>query len=810
MKRFSLAASLFVIVGASSDVAASNVSPHLVIARRHRADGLTLDDGTKVAVTFKTPPGRWELDALRARGVAIAPSPIVTGAYLADVDDASLAILASEPRVAHVESAAPAVRLYDADVVEATGVGPTFRAALGESSQWLDGTGITIADADADAFVFHPSLFRADAGAFAWIDVDGDGKFKPGVDAIDLDRDGIAGPGEIAALLRMEMRDLAFAEFDHRETFEATSDYVFLDTNANGKRDYGEGFAEETPAFGEPLFVSDDANGNGVLDPGERLLRLGTTKFAKINARHIVYERGAKKHNGIIDYGNAMLADLAHARSPEHGTYMTAIMVGGNGSNRYRGLAPGADVVLVTTPDLDSLDWLVAEPGITSVSMPFGTWLAPLDGSSQMEAIVDALWKRGVVASVGVGNSGTGQGHRTIEITPNVETTATMEGTNGTTSVSFTANTRAAGASLSVVLYDAQGVKIEGNTAAETTSRGTASTMTYARRTTALGNITAKIVLTGTTEVATVHLYATGSYGQELPFVGGGSAAVTVGSPATADSNLAGTGYVIHSGKNYGTTEPTGGLISFASRGPRIDGRVLSGVATPVNPIAGTFMASALDRIAVRAWPGTSTASPQIAAAAALMKQHDRTLDAEAIRAKILAGARREGTLDPNLWGSGKLDVRAATGLALVSKAAPTPRLEIVPGAPRRLHVDVEDRGTMRARWDFDYDGTWDTDWVPLDDVEVPASDDASVAGVVRVVRVAVHDDAGNVSGATATIGPEPVAPAAPAPTPTADDTSSGCAIAVPPPSTFHRGAAGLFTIALLFWRRRRSGRVGM
>lgn len=623
--------------------------------------------------------------------------------------------------------------------------------------------------------------------------------FSPGIDAIDLDRDGVAGPDETAARIEVEMRDLTFKQFSSRSSFDATADYVFLDTNGNNTRDFGAGFTEKTPAFGEPIFVPDDANGNGVLDPGERLLRLGTTKFAKINADGLVYERGAKS-SGIIDYGIALLENLSRARSPEHGTYCSAIMAGGNGSNRWRGIAPGADIVVVTTPDLSSLDWLAREPGITAVSMPFGSWSFALDGSSPLESIVDALWARGVVASVAIGNSGAGAGHRTVTLTPSVPTTVMLNNTFASHGAIVNALVRAPGASVDVTMTESANAPLDVDAASDVSPRGTATTLLRVSAPKGFGTLALTLTLKGTSAPATVHLYATGSYGQELAFTEGGSPASTMTSPATADTNLGATGYVLHSGTPYGTEQAVGALASFASQGPRVDGRALSGLATPVNPIAATIVKTGVRHVAMRAWPGTSTGAPQIAAAAALIKQRTPSLDAQAIRAKLLAGAQHDAnTTNANAWGAGRLDVRAAAGLPELSKAPPVVRLDVVDGATRRLHVDVgaADRATLKARWDLDYDGAWDTDWVALDDVDAPTGD------APTAVRVDVHDDAGNVVGATATVSPT----ASSARAPDGEDghqPSDGCAISSTSSSGSHLPPLLFLTVALSFWRRRR------
>jgi MYXO-CTERM domain-containing protein len=51
----------------------------------------------------------------------------------------------------------------------------------------------------------------------------------------------------------------------------------------------------------------------------------------------------------------------------------------------------------------------------------------------------------------------------------------------------------------------------------------------------------------------------------------------------------------------------------------------------------------------------------------------------------------------------------------------------------------------MRARWDLDYAGTWDTGWEPLGARDVPVGPDTIVAAKVEVL-----DGQGYVSGDTA------------------------------------------------------------
>ncbi|HOT12433.1 MAG TPA: hypothetical protein PK710_21825, partial [Polyangiaceae bacterium] len=149
----------------------------------------------------------------------------------------------------------------------------------------LTGKGMLVADLDSNADVFHPQFFHADAGWFDWIDVNANGVFEPGIDAIDLDGDGIVGASETASWLKARTLSLHWGdEVPARDdVFDPAIDWVYFDENGNQQRDYGvdQGFDDSTPAFGEPIFVPDDVNRNGKIDVGERFVRLGTSKFKK-------------------------------------------------------------------------------------------------------------------------------------------------------------------------------------------------------------------------------------------------------------------------------------------------------------------------------------------------------------------------------------------------------------------------------------------------------------------------------------------------------------------------------------------------
>lgn len=326
------------------------------------------------------------------------------------------------------------------------------RPSVGE----LTGEGMVLADVDTLADVFHPDFFRGDAGWFDWIDVDDDGIFQVGVDAVDLNRDGEAQPTEIARLLRAAPVNISSGDEAagvHVEGFDPSVDWVYLDENADGERNHGSaaGFAEDVPAFGEPLFVADDVNGDGVLSPAERLVRLGSSKFRKVYAKvnyqtlkhDHVYERGVDMSqvplditHGLYGYADAL-----------HGTGVLSIAAGGVAlpSRRWVGMAPDAELVLafgisnsVTAPVVWALseepDVLLHEASVwTSMEM---------DGSDPWSTLIDTSSANGVINVCPTGNIGGARKHAVIQLEPAATGEMKFNLPAGTESVELTMHAR--------------------------------------------------------------------------------------------------------------------------------------------------------------------------------------------------------------------------------------------------------------------------------------------------------------------------------------------------------------------------------
>ena len=265
----------------------------------------------------------------------------------------------------------------------------------------LTGEGMVVADLDSNADVFHPQFFRADAGWFDWIDVDDNGTFEPGVDAIDLNQDGEVGATETGEWVQAKTLSLFYGdEVDARSgSFDPAIDWIYLDENSNGRRDYGavEGFDDSVPALGEPLFVPDDVNLNGQLDVGERVARLGTSKFREVYV-HIEYyadvDRVFKRGQDLSEHQNDFTGGASGYSDSLHGTGVLSIvaadvpLVG----RRWVGVAPNADLLLgyeVAQDEGKTLMWALTKK-VDAFLHETAMWTGePLDGSDAYSAMVD-------------------------------------------------------------------------------------------------------------------------------------------------------------------------------------------------------------------------------------------------------------------------------------------------------------------------------------------------------------------------------------------------------------------------------------
>jgi hypothetical protein len=131
---------------------------------------------------------------------------------------------------------------------------------------------------------------------------------RPGIVYVDSDLRFATGPPLIEALRQSETdlaqrvsapqggtltgRGVVIANLDtgidihHMAFFQLTDErHVWhdIDADGDGRRGYGlPGFGEHDPTYGERLFIGEDSDGDGRLDPQEHLIALGPSKIRAI------------------------------------------------------------------------------------------------------------------------------------------------------------------------------------------------------------------------------------------------------------------------------------------------------------------------------------------------------------------------------------------------------------------------------------------------------------------------------------------------------------------------------------------------
>ncbi|MDY0005126.1 MAG: S8 family serine peptidase, partial [Polyangia bacterium] len=286
-------------------------------------------------------------------------------------------------------------------------------ATLDTAGLPVTGAGVIIADIDSGIDPFHPAFFRADGPYVDWIDVNGDGLFTPGVDAVDWNGNGVADSDESVGFFDGVAYNLhqflPILDTDDG-VFDLGWDHLFLVPDGDGQRAFGPeaGYGDETATFGERLLVPDDANRNGRLDPGERLVALGTPKILAVRAGNRTYLRDAD------------LSEVPVTDDAMHGTGVSGILVGGQrGFTTLTGIAPEAELLMASTHDpgnqsgdlVPLLTWS-AQQGAQVMLHEYAPWVGyHMDGSSNHEQLMDQAAAQGIAQVNPAGNLGGSMKH---------------------------------------------------------------------------------------------------------------------------------------------------------------------------------------------------------------------------------------------------------------------------------------------------------------------------------------------------------------------------------------------------------------
>jgi hypothetical protein len=706
------------------------------------------------AALVRLPPGDpWSIAALEALGVRFRPGRDGRPRHVGSVHpiDAPGAVLGELAELGwHVRIGAP----NDVLTTNVTGaeIG-TWSAQAHGPVPFAGPTGreITIADLDSAIDLFHPHLFHADAGAHPWVDVDGDGVLTAGVDGIDTDVDGEIAANEVLVLMDYAWwRPIGGGEREYHGpdgAFDPAFDYLFVDFDGDAERDYGamQGYEESTPGYGEPMFVPDDANGDGEIDVHERILMLGTSRIAAYRRGSEVWHRGEDLVAAAQD-----LVDYAY-----HATAVAGILVGGQDRlfRAHRGLLPDADLLVsaaafydTTEADtIESIAWGVEE-GADIVMYEFGRWRGiELDGTRSLDIAVSESVASGIPHVCPAGNLADAGKHAQSTAQPVSFPFDAPLAYGNTVFPGFTLDLhwRDTSTELTCTLRDPDDAELVVVPGGEQ-SLG-AATITSERFDTPAGTAILMLEIDGPgqnhpnpgawsiecTHDATdllVHAYLydyVSSWERGVQFADD-EPTTTMTSPSTADGCFTTANYQF---QNPYAVE-AGELDVRSGRGPRMDGRRSVDIAAPSDayaPYAQTDGFEAGSRPGLfqnnyRIFSGTSGAAPHVTASVAQLLELEPALaPAEMIQRFTDAAATDELTgtaLPDDGWGHGKLRVvEALYGDAPATQPEYVARdleVEFEPGADECsivVRVPDADWPDPSFRWDDEYDGAWDSEF---------------------------------------------------------------------------------------------------
>ncbi|MFC1537886.1 S8 family peptidase [Candidatus Latescibacterota bacterium] len=391
-------------------VSDASISPSLFFLRnydqRNALKKKLLSDGNKASVTvrFESPPDFTEIRELenhglefrRDNGTVIHTKRI----YPATVNLDSLESLSKFESIIRIESTFKPSLSPSLDVSNPL-VGASQSWNLIHNSIPVDGTGIIIANVDTGIDIYHPAFFKADGGIYDWLDVNESGQFENEEDSVDLNGNGLPDPDELLRFYDAAIYDPYNYDIieNPANIYDADMDWLYNDHNNNGFRDYGpgSGFNENSPSFGELIFIISDDNGNNSLDTGEKITALGTSKILAMYDKNGKHYRGESLLTSTGDSGN-------------HGTSSFGIAGGQIPGRRFTGIAPGAEFISINHNEIlienifDGILW-ARDNGADMIMYEFGSWVQEfLDGSSNLEIFINDLYDEGIHQFTAAGN----------------------------------------------------------------------------------------------------------------------------------------------------------------------------------------------------------------------------------------------------------------------------------------------------------------------------------------------------------------------------------------------------------------------
>jgi hypothetical protein len=692
------------------------------------------DAPLRAGVTFRERISSEDLEAIRRAGarpveLEVGGLAVVGRVVSVDVLQADLQKISRVRGVVRIDPVIPPVRVAPLDVT-APKVGAPLAWSAPESDDRWAGDGIVIADHEGGWNIFHPDFFFLDGGRYGFEDRDSDGRAGSG-DGIDLDGDGAFEA--TLSLLEGVTEDFYTGERVEEPGYQPDVDWLYIDLDGNGGRDAGRPFAEDTPGLGEPTFVGDDIDRNGELDLHEQLLRLGTSKV-----RSVVID-GAEFHRGenLTAYP-LELFDLFH------GTGAIGIAAGGAiGVRRYTGIAPEAELVLITSSDPVAS---IATARTLGANVSFYEWNSPADlqdGSGPVETAISDAAASGVVQLAAAGNLANAD-HvmelRDFSSSATVAFTTDDLGTYAYRTFWLNLHWNAPRSRLDVKVVGPSGEALEVPSAGisqalvggilltaypDQTQRGNGSVLIVGTSSAGapLPNRVLSLQLTNssTTSIERVRgvLFDDQSgWAKGVSWTSDRSDSGSALMPSTSDAVIAVGAY---GGRHDLAQFGWGGIDehrTYSGMGPRIDGARIVDIAAPDDPFTPAILGDA--SVLYSAFGGTSGALPHVAGAAAALLSSGVPFSHAAIETLIEENARTDamtGEVPNEAFGFGRIDL----GLSLFGRSLANgspPGIELlgpetaVVGTPVAISAEISQPGgdinDVLIAWDLGYDGVDD------------------------------------------------------------------------------------------------------
>jgi len=551
---------------------------------------------------------------------------------------------------------------------------------LDKNGKPVTGKGVVVGDVDSGIDVFNPFFFFPDGGEFNWVDVDKDGKFTPGLDAVDLNGDGIANINEVLRYIEMNNNTYNVLKTD-KNNFNPDMDFLYNDKNGNKKRDFGEkdGFTESDPCYGEQFYIVLDDNKNGMLDAGEKIVGLKTSKV-----------RAVREKNGTIRRRGTDIIKT-EPDTVQHGTSVAGIILGGHsGIQKVHGFAPDAEIVMANidyyyTPrfvrNFPDLVKFIRDEKVNILLFEDGEWMNEfMDGSTEEEMLTNEIAKSGVTVIGGGGNLASGNMlvRKTLKKaqleTFKFSSPATGEGKkNDGSFISFLWKGKDKKAVFTVLTPDnklspeikeGSGILKVGsyniNYFREVSTKGTVM-MRFAFSEkdsgTVKGNWAIKVNAKDDLDIYGFIVDVTQSWGGTTRWYSdfiSDEGSVTF--PSTADSCLAIGAYTVNYA--WGPQDGIGKLCNYSGRGVNISGKVGIDLCAPGH---STFTCGPNNSYTL--FSGTSSAAPHVVGTVALLLQINPSLTHSEIRNILRQTATSDeftGAVPNTNWGAGKLNPEGA------------------------------------------------------------------------------------------------------------------------------------------------------